>query len=147
MRDTGIRMSSPPGVASSGTEISAFRPLPSRFPPVPSVIGHQSAGTSVSRSLLLRPVNQLLGDPDISLGAYRSHVIQDDRLAKARGFSQPHISGNHGFKNLSSEVLAGFGRHLARQIQPGVVHRQKNAIDAEPRIGAPLYEVDCIEQL
>src|SRR4051812_20970785 len=147
MREIGIRRRSPPEGDSSGTEIRAFKPLPSLLPPDPSLICHQNAGTSVSRSLHRSPVDELTSDADIGLGTDRSNIVQYDRLAEAGRLGEPHVSRNDGLKDLRAEILAGLGSNLTRQVEPGVVHREQNTVDSQVGIRAPLHEVHRIQQL
>src|SRR3954471_6964703 len=109
-------MSSPPEGVSSGTEMSAFRPLPSRLPPVPSLTWPPCGKTSVSCSLRCS-LDQLARDADVRLRAYGGHVIKDDRLSKAGCFGEPDISRNDGIEDLRTEVLARLGGDLPREVQ------------------------------
>src|ERR1043165_3252280 len=140
-------MSSPPAGASSGTDIRAFRPLPSLLPPEPSLMRRIWLGTSVSRSLLPGTLNQFFGDFDIRLSSYRGDVVQDDWLSKTWCLREPHVPWYHRLKNLGAEILPSFGRDLAREVEARVEHCQQHAINTQGGIRASLYEMNSVQEL
>src|SRR4051794_22746599 len=109
-----MRISSPPASSASGTEIRALRPRPRRRPPAPSVIPRHRKHVF---ALFWDPVDELASYSHICLRADRGDIAKDDRLSKARGFCQPHVSRNNGVEHLRTEVLACLRRHLTGKIQ------------------------------
>ena len=75
------------------------------------------------------------------------HVVQHNRLPKARRLGETHVARDGDREHLRPEVLRGLVRHLLREIEPRVVHREKDAIDREGWVEVSLHEFHGIEEL
>ena len=72
-------------------------------------------------------VRQLL----VGLGALRIGPVEGDRQAVARCLRQPDAAGDDRLEHGVVEVMLHLGRDLARQVRPGVEHREQHARDLE----------------
>src|SRR5688500_17846846 len=70
----------------------------------------------------LRSLNELLGQVDVRLAAARANVVENNRFAERRGFTEPDVSRNHGAVDLVAEVLPNLLGDLAGEVHPLVVH-------------------------
>src|SRR5262245_59792378 len=101
-----------------------------------------SGGGSGIRELRPRPsafrfpfmVDDFPREVEIALGTFTANVVEHDRLAEARRFSEPDVAGNDGLENLISEMGTDFLNHLAGQIGAIVIHRQKDSFDVQPGV-------------
>src|SRR2546422_10418124 len=91
--------------------------------------------------------DQLLRDGEVAARAHRLYVIQEDRFAETGSFGQPHVPRNGDAEHLRPEILFGFLGHLLAEVEAGVVHRQKYAVDRERWVEVPLHELHGVEQL
>src|SRR6186997_2211266 len=115
-------MTCPIGIDLSAPSSLVARPvaLPRRASsPLPSRRGVFSVATVIS---LAGAFDQLLRNVHVCLCPDRCHIVQDDWLAKARSFCEPHISWDNTLENLGTEILPGIFSNLAREVKPGVVH-------------------------
>src|SRR6266446_1659797 len=94
-------------VAAVG-EINASRPLPSAF---------------------LCMIHDLPRELSITLGARTVWIVENDRLAERRSFTQLHVARNHRLVDPFREELPGLVRDLLRKVEPGVEHREQDAFD------------------
>src|SRR2546425_5840493 len=74
-------------------------------------------------------------------------IVDDDRFAEARRFTQSNVSRDHGVIDALGEVASGLVHHLLREIQSIVVHRQEHALDLERGIESLLDESYRAEQV
>ena len=68
-------------------------------------------------------------------------------LPKLGASASRTFRGMTDWSTFAAEVLARIGRHLAREIQSRVVHRQHHAVDSEGRIHALLHEMHGVQEL
>src|SRR6478672_10625652 len=95
----GIDFSAPSSLDASPLVLpsSASSPRPSRR-------GVFSVATVIS---LRGTFDKLLRHVHVRLCADRCDIVEDDRLAEARGFCQAHVAWHHVLENLGAEVLSG----------------------------------------
>src|SRR5439155_12844777 len=80
----------------------------------------------------------LLSELPIALGAARSRVVNEHRLAIAWRLGQTDIARDDGGEDLVAEKVLQIVPHLAGKVSALVVHRQQDAFDGEGEVlGAP----------
>src|SRR5882762_734473 len=134
---------------------SASRPRPRRRLPAAVSVMRAPPGRQLFNcgeawrgwSVLLDPANQLLGDGQVTLGADRLHVVQQDRFSKAWRFRQSHVTRDRDIEHAAAEVLFRFFGDLFAEIEARVVHRQQHPFNRERGIEIALHELHGVEEL
>src|SRR6185437_15753399 len=104
-----------------------------------------SALRVLSGALFMR--KDLLGQLNIAFSAPGADVIVQNRLTKARSFSEPDATWNHGFKDLPAEEFAQIVRNLARQVGSFIVHGEQDAFDLQRRAKTASDAVHGVEKM
>src|SRR6266540_7356445 len=76
----------------------------------------------------------LLGQLEIGRRAWRAQIVKHDRLAVARGFSDPYVPWNDGLHDLAAQVPLHLALDLGSEAGPAIEHRQDYAFDLQPRV-------------
>ena len=74
-------------------------------------------------------------------------LVLAESEAKTRRLCKPDVSRDRGLEHLRAEVLSCLVRHLLREIQAPIVHREQNPFDLESRVRPALDEPNRVEEL
>lgn len=75
------------------------------------------------------------------------NVVEQNGLAVAGSFGEPHIPRNHAFEDLRAKETSEIGSDLARESRSLVIHSEDDALDGEGRIERSANTHQGIEQL
>src|ERR1700719_269278 len=109
--------------------------------------GSRMSAPSPRPSAFLGIGDYLLGQLRVALGPFAVYIIENNRLAKARGFGEPDIPRNDALKDLRPKETAQIGGDLARKSGPLIVHREQNAFDFEAGVQRPPDAHQGVEKL
>src|SRR5574341_1553155 len=90
--------------------------------------------------------DDLLGKFQVALRPAGPDVVEDHRLAVARGLGEGNVPVNDRRIHLVPEILSDLLRHLLRQVVPGVVHGEKHAFDGQFGIQVLFDELDGVHE-
>ncbi len=105
------------------------------------MVGWCAAASTVGSAL-----DEFLRHCQVALGTSRLHVVQQDGLAEARGLREAHIPRDRGAEDLTPEEFLRLARHLFREVETRIEHREQHALDGETRIVVLLHEPHGVEQ-
>src|SRR5882762_9641908 len=69
-------------------------------------------------------------------------IIEHDRLSERRCFAELYVPRNDAPVDAIGEEASGLVRHLLRQIEASVEHREQHALDSQLRVEALLNSTD-----
>src|SRR5579859_1654669 len=101
------------GFLASSSRMSAPSPRPSAF---------------------LAIMDHLFRKMRVTLSPFAVRVVENNRLAEARGFCQPDVARNNALKDLRPKESTQVAGDLARERRAVVVHSEQDAFDFEVRI-------------
>src|SRR5260221_8128216 len=78
--------------------------------------------------------HHFLGEVQVGLRAPGLDVIEQDRLAEARGLPQAHGPRDRGPEDLVLEVLADLAHDLLGEVPPLVHHGEEDPLDLQPGV-------------
>src|SRR5262249_46079477 len=106
----------------------------------------QSSGGPPIRRALVSPEN-LMSEGEVALTTLRLDVVQEDRLAEARGLAQTDVPGHDRFEHQVLEVAANIVCYLVGDVGPAIEHGQEDSLRRQAGVEPPPDQLDRLHQL
>src|SRR4029079_11427399 len=125
--------SSGPKRGSTGSGISALRPLPraGRLSIEDRFLAAEHAARFTSRDGRRTTLEHFAREIEIRFGAARFWIVSHHRQTVARGFAESDVARDHSTKDFLFEESAHIIRDLMTEIRALIAHREQHAVDVE----------------